>query len=362
MKPLQGKQKQASSRKWTTGTDVAKLAGVSKSAVSRAFTGGIVSTDARERIMKAAAELKYRPNHSARTLTTNRSHLIAVAITYLDNQFYPLVVQQLSEKLANKGYRIMLFMTHGEQNMDPLLDEILSYRVDGVILASSSHSAQVAKECKESHIPTIMFNNVDTSEVINGISTDNIHGGKTLASYLIAAGHQKFGIVSGIETSSTSIERCAGFSEALRVAGFPAPKVESGEFMFDNAILATRKLLGRNERPDAIFCINDHMALAALQVARNEFGLTPGQDISIVGFDNVSIGDWPAFNLTSFAQPVDQMIDKTIDFMLAAIETGSEQSTFERVKGQLIIRSSARRAPGIIKDDQGREIWLLPED
>ncbi|MFO1468438.1 MAG: LacI family DNA-binding transcriptional regulator [Steroidobacteraceae bacterium] len=126
-----------------TGSDVARLARVSKSAVSRAFTGGVVSDEARRRILAAARQLKYRPNLTARSLTTSQSKLIGVAITHLDNQFYPEVIEKLSDRLASAGFRIVLFITHAEANLDPVLDELLGYRLDGVVLASTSMASRL---------------------------------------------------------------------------------------------------------------------------------------------------------------------------------------------------------------------------
>jgi len=309
--------------------------------------------------MDAATQLKYRPNHSARSLTTSHSNLIAVAITDLDNQFYPQLVQQLSDKLATYGYRVMLFLTYGEENLDPVLEEILSYRVDGVILASSSHAIPVAKECKEAHIPVLMLNNIDTEHSVSSITTNNEHGATSIAAYLMAAGHQSFGLISGSPNSSTGVIRSRVFREAILAAGYSAPLEEAGNYRFDEAMMAARKLLSHSQPPDAIFCANDHMALATLQIARDEFGLIPGKDVSIVGFDDVSISQWPAFDLTTFAQPLDKMVDLTVDHLLRAILQGDENVYSTELKGQLIVRGSTRRAPGIQTGSDGQETWSI---
>ena len=101
-----------------TGSDVAREAGVSKSAVSRAFTGGVVSAEARERILKAARKLRYRPSLTARSLTTSQSKLIGVAVTHLDNQFYPEIIERLSLRLGAAGFRIVLFVTRGDADLE----------------------------------------------------------------------------------------------------------------------------------------------------------------------------------------------------------------------------------------------------
>ena len=133
---------------------MARRAGVSKSAVSRVFTGGSVSDETRTRVLKAASELRYRPSHSARSLKTNRSHLIGLAVTHLNNQFYPEVIETFSERLAREGCRLVLFITRGEAGLEPMIEELLGFGLDGVILASSSHSTEVAAECKHAAMPS----------------------------------------------------------------------------------------------------------------------------------------------------------------------------------------------------------------
>ncbi|MDE2339845.1 MAG: LacI family DNA-binding transcriptional regulator, partial [Alphaproteobacteria bacterium] len=222
-----------------TGSDVARLAGVSKSAVSRAYTGGVVSEDAKIKIQEAAAALKYRPSHTARSLTTSRTRLIGVAVTYLDNQFYPEVVQTLADRLAALNYRIVLFITHGDENLDPVLDEILSYGVDGVVFASTSRSARIAVECKDAGVPVVMFNNIDPDVPVKCITATNDIGARAAAAFLVAGEHQRFGIISGLADSSTSIERCRAFSAEICAAGFTPPRQVEGYYTFDGAVQAT---------------------------------------------------------------------------------------------------------------------------
>lgn len=339
-----------------TGSDVARLAGVSKSAVSRAFTGGVVSDDSREKIMQAARQLKYRPNMAARSLATSETKLIGLAITHLDNQFYPEVVQRLHERLRRSGYRLVLFITQGEADLDPVLDELLGLRLDGVILASSSMAARVATECRDAGVPVVMLNNIDLNGQTTGISADNEAGSAAIARFLIAAGHRRIGLVSGLSESSTSIERSNAFTQTLQSEARLHPIIECGEYSFSGAVRATRALLSRQDAPDAIFCINDHMAIAALQTAR-ELGMEPGRNISIIGFDNVAISAWPAFSLTTYAQPIEAMIETTVTQLLGQIQGRASQSLTLRLPGHLVVRASARWPKGVQVTGNGEGIW-----
>jgi DNA-binding LacI/PurR family transcriptional regulator len=165
--------------------DVARMAGVSRSAVSRTFTDGAsVSEPTRRKVLDAARKLRYRPNLFARSLKTRRSYILGLAISALDNQYYPDIVQRFSEEFAKSGYRLLLFVTHGGTGHDPLLDELLKYRLDGLILASSSVSSKLAEECLRAGVPVVMFNNVDPDSNVSSVECTNELAARTVADFL----------------------------------------------------------------------------------------------------------------------------------------------------------------------------------
>ena len=342
-----------------TASDVAKLAKVSQSAVSRTFTpGASVSDTTRARVLAAAVQLNYTPNHLARSLSTQHSKIVGVALTYLDNQFYPQVLQCLSDELGKAGYRVLLFITHGRSEADPALEELLRYRVDALILASTSLSSRLAAECARVGVPVVMFNTIGADSTTPGISGSNELGGRTIASYLVAGGHQRFAFLAGAGESSTTREREHGFVNRLAELGHARLFREKGYYTFEGALAATRCLLKRAKRPDAIFCANDHMAMAALQVARIEFGLEPGRDVSIVGFDDVDIARWPGFSLTTYSQPVTAMVAETIRILRQLLAGRAPTSLRTQVPGRLIVRGSARQpTSGIRRDEAGIAFW-----
>ena len=323
-----------------TVVDVARRAGVSKSAVSRAFTGGSVSDDARERILSAARELRYRPSQAARSLKTNRSRLIGLAVTHLDNQFYPEVIERISDTIASRGSRLVLFITRGEAGLEPMIEELLGFSLDGVILASGSLAGKVARECQNAAMPVIMFNNVDRHGVVPGVSADNVLGGRTVAEHFIERGHRRAAVISGVTDSSTSRERTMAFCGGFTQAGITAPTVVCGEYSAAVAASAMRALLDAQDRPTCVFCVNDHMALAAIE-ACVERGAVPGRDIAIAGFDNVSIAGWPSFALTSYAQPLPEMVDACVARLLAEVEGAAADTATLRIPGELIVRRSS---------------------
>jgi DNA-binding LacI/PurR family transcriptional regulator len=346
-------------QKAVTAGDVAKLAGVSVSAVSRTFTAGAsVSEVTRTKVIDAARVLKFRPSQTVQTAYLRGSYIIGFAVAELDDIFYASVAQMLSERLAKTGHRLLLFITHGNTQLDPIHSELLRFRVDALILASTDPSFPLADACRDFRIPVIMFNSANANSETTSVAGANFVGGRQIAAFLIAGGHRRLAFLAGIENSSMNIEREAGFNSFLLSHDLPRPLRAQGHYTFEGAAQATRKLLGAKERPDAIFCVNDFTALACMQVARSEFGLEPGKNISIVGFDDTNISRWPAFDLTTYSQPLERMADRAIEMLHSMLKGTQFKSVHEVVPGELIVRSSARApAQGIETRKDGVRVW-----
>lgn len=306
-----------------TAQDVAKLAKVSQSAVSRAFTpGASVSEDTRDRIMVAAKTLGYRPNAMARSLITRRSRIIALVMGYLENQFYPLVIERLSQNLQKQGYHLLMFITDGEPT-DGLLNEILQYQADAIIMASAMLSPDLARECADSGVPVVLFNRVpDTSAFArhstSSVTSDNYAGGRMVAQMLLERGHRRLAFLAGLEKSSTNHDRERGFNDALEAAGAAVFRREVGHYNFEGARQAALDMFtgtGAGQRPDAVFVANDHMAIAVMDVLRLDLGLRVPQDVSVVGFDDVPQASWGSYRLTTVVQDIDRMVQATVELV-----------------------------------------------
>jgi DNA-binding LacI/PurR family transcriptional regulator len=346
-----------------TAIDVARLAGVSQSAVSRAFTpGASISAEMRGRIQDAARSLGYRPNAIARSLITRRSRIIGVAVAYLQNHFYPEVMEALSRGLQARGYHLLLFTSDAGRDADPQLQEVLAWRVDGLILASTTLSSALAEQCHAAGIPVLLFNRTSGAAEISSVTGENRRGGRLIAEFLVAGGHKRLAFLAGIENSSTSRDREAGFAGWLAENGHPPPLREVGLYDFDSACAAARRLLARPDRPDAIFCGNDHMATAVAEVARHEFGLRIPRDLSLVGFDDTALARWPSFSLTSFSQPLQPMVDAAVALICALIEQPETPPRHEVVRGELVVRGSARLPPEGCVAMGDRLVWRPPAE
>ena len=315
-----------------TLSDVAMLAGVSQSAVSRTFTpGASVAPATRERVLQAAAQLGYRPNAIARTLTTRRSRIIGVVVSYLQNQFYPVVIEKLSQALQRHGYHVLLFVSDGHETgatVDDKLMDVMQYQVDALVLASVTLSSAIAQGCRAAGVPVVLFNRTAPIDGVHCVSSDNYAGGRLAAQTLLESGCQRIAYIAGLEDASTQLEREQGFSQQMQEAGIEIFARAQGRYSYEAACEAARELCSKDLRPDGIFAANDHMAMAVMDTLRSELGLKVPQDVAVVGFDNVPQSAWPAYGLTTIEQDAEGMVNATVNVLLQAIESASKNELF----------------------------------
>jgi DNA-binding LacI/PurR family transcriptional regulator len=327
-----------------TSIDVARRAGVSQSAVSRVFTpGASASKETVEKVRRAAAELGYRPNVLARSLITGRSRIIGLVVAYLENYFYPEAIERLSVALQEKGYHVLIFMaapTVG--NVDRVMQEILDYQVDGIVLASVSMSSPLASECQAFGIPVVLFNRDQDDPRLNSVTTDNRAGGRAVAELLTRLGNRRIAYVAGWEAASTQRDREQGFRDGLAAAGQELYARGVGNFEFPLSQDAARRMFDRPDPPDAVFVCNDHMAFAVMDVLRFELGLRIPDDVSVAGFDDVPPARWPAYNLTTIRQNVDDMVAETVATLMHSIKEGEGAARRITLDGALVLRGSTR--------------------
>ncbi|MGI9394992.1 MAG: LacI family DNA-binding transcriptional regulator [Boseongicola sp.] len=331
-----------------TSLDVARRAGVSQSAVSRVFTpGASASAATAAKVKKAANELGYRPNALARAMITGKSRIIGLLVAYLDNQFYPLALERLSASLQARGYHILVFMAKNSRDgIDEIVRELLDYRVDGIIAASVAMTSDLAERCAQAGIPIVLFNRGQDGSGLSTVTSANIDGGRRVADFLARGGHTRIAHIAGWSESSTGRDRQRGLVEGLSAHGLAPIEIIDGMYDRDVAAKATLKLMARSDPPDAIFVGNDHMALAVMDTLRHELGLNVPDDVSVVGYDDVPLAAWSAYDLTTVRQPLNRMVDATVDTLLAEIETKDRPGQKTEIDGPLIVRTSARIPDG----------------
>jgi len=330
--------------KKVTSLEVAKLAGVSQSAVSRVFTpGASVSNKTNQKVRSAALELGYRPNILARSLITGKSRIIGLVVSHLDNYFYPEALELLSNALQKKGYHVLVFMASKTSgNIDDVVDEILDYQVDAIILASIAMSSNLTNRCVAAGVPVMLFNRGQDDDRFSTVTSDNFLGGQKVARFLIAGGHKRIGYIAGWEGASTQHDREAGFIEELKQHGSSLYAREVGNFNQDEARQAARKMFSKKEIPDAVFVASDDMAFAVMDVIRFELGLKIPEQVSVVGYDDVPVSSWPAYDLTTVRQPANRMVAETVSIILECIENPETKPLRIEIDGPLILRGSAK--------------------
>jgi DNA-binding LacI/PurR family transcriptional regulator len=330
-----------------TSYDVALLAGVSQSAVSRCFKpGASVSRDTYARVMKAAESLDYIPNAAARSLITRRSNMVAVLISNVANLYYPEALSELSQQLNRRGKRVLLFTMQQESDFEDVLADVWQYQVDGVVAAAGLGPDQVAEFARR-RLPVVVFNRKQDEHSVSSVVCDQYEGGRMLASRLAAAGHRHFGIIAGPVDSSVGRERLRGATECLRELGLPEPCIVTGHFDYASGARGLHELISRlGKVPDALICCNDIMAIGALDCARHELGIDVPGRMSVAGFDAVEPSNWASYKLTTLRQPIQKMALAAADLLSTLIESEGEAPPESRAfLPQFIEGQTARLLP-----------------
>jgi len=331
-----------------TSLQVAERAGVSRSAVSRVFTpGASASAQTVAKVQEAARVLGYRPNRAAQTMITGKSRMIGLVVAYLDNQFYPQALEHLSNALQAKGYQILVFTSSNAQDkLDGVIRNLLDYQVDGIITASVDMSSDLTERCRMAGIPVVMFNRDQNGADVSAVTSDNVSGARKVADFLVGCGHHNIAHISGWGGSSTGRDRAQGFTEGLAARGLTPLAVIDGMYNRDTAAQAARDLMARPVPPDAIFVGNDHMAFAVMDTLRFDLGLRIPQDVAIVGYDDVPLAAWPSYNLTTVRQPLNRMVETTVDLLIAQIDEGEMIPSRVAFDGPLTLRATTHQPKG----------------
>ena len=326
-----------------TSYDVARIAGVSQSAVSRCFQpGASASAKMRAKVMRVALELGYTPNAIARSLITRRSNLIAVLISNLTSLYYPEVLSELSAQAIVHGERILLFALPSERNLDETLEQVLQHQVDGVI-AAVRLSAQQLEAIERRGIPVVFFNRYLRDRPVNAVYCDQVDGARLLVTRLYQAGHRRFGIIAGPKDSVVGEERLRATLEKLHEFGVRDIPVVRGGYDYESGLKGLHELtkLGRRP-PQAVVCANDVMAIGCMDAARFELNLSVPEKLSVVGFDGVGPSTWSSYRLTTIRQPVRLMAEAALTLLMDRVENPSLPPEKRVLAGQIVEGTSAR--------------------
>ncbi|NMP23841.1 LacI family DNA-binding transcriptional regulator [Sulfobacillus harzensis] len=325
-----------------TSRDVAKLACVSQSTVSRVVSGkGNVSEETRRRVLEAAESLGYYVNEAARRMRTRRSRSIGIVLPSLYNPFYAESAHALYARAKQAGRIPLIQLTLNDpRSNQTIVKDLLGHRVEGLLMAStSSHDAYMRAYCADPVVPYVMYNRRLADGAGNWVVVDNKLGAVEVTNYLLARGHRDILFISGDTTYSTALDRLAGYREAMAEANL-APSIVHGNFDYGQTYQVMQRVLDNPEkRPSAIFAANDQMAFAVLD-SLTHYGIHPKTDIAVVGFDDISWSSLRGIDLTTMSQRQDLMIQTALDGLLGLID-GSVSTVRQIIKPELVIRGTA---------------------
>lgn len=337
----------ASDRNFASSTDVARLAGVSQSQVSRTFrTGGSVSEKTRAKVLAAAAALHYRPSVIPRIMLTQRSGLVAIAVGGMANPFNAAALDGLTARLQADGWQALLVHVDSGHSLDGAIPKLAGYRVDAVISALAVLSREAADALARNRIPVISFNTAEVNAWVTSVSSDNAAAGRSVAELFLARGARRAGFIAGPPDSPAGVARWAGFHDRLRGAGRPAPAVlAGGDFTYEAGRRAVLQAHRAGGLPEALFAANDLIALGAIDGLRQDLGLGVPGDVMVAGFDDIPPSAWQGYDLTTVAQDVPAMVEAALAILGAATAAPArDHAARVVVPTRLVERGSTRRA------------------
>ena len=301
--------------------DVAERAGVSRSAVSRTFTeGASVSEKTRRKVEKAAQELGYSPNALASSLTTGRTKLIGLISNNFHNPIFLEVFDLFTRGLQDRGLRPLLVNLSHETDPENSVRLLRQYSVDGVIVASSTLAPGFAKAFRDAGVPVVhSFGRFASAPDVHVVGIDNVECGRIAARTLIDRGYDRIAFLGGPESATSTQDRLAGFSEVMQAS----PQIEcsysfASAYSFDAGRAEMTRLL-KSELAQAYFCGDDVLSIGALSAVQSAGLGVPG-DIGIIGLNDMEMARWENIDLTTIHQPIRQIIDSSIELVVAMLD------------------------------------------
>jgi DNA-binding LacI/PurR family transcriptional regulator len=322
--------------------DIARLASVSHSTVSRALRGSeLVNVDTAGRIRQLAEESGYRPSAAARSLVTSRTATIGVVVTSIADPFAAEVVLGIEDAANEHDHSVLLANSNAQPDRElKVVRAFEERRVDGIIVTSSRVGAIYAESLTRTQVPIVLLNNQHPSEFMHSVLIDNLAASAEATQHLIGLGHSRVAYIGDRFGCQSDTERFGGYRSALDHAYLPfQPEyVVHGDGKPDGGMAAMGALLALSNPPTAVFCYNDMTALGAMR-AIAERGLRIPEDLSVTGFDDLFVAQYSSPPLTTVRQPMRFMGRLALETLMKLLEGASTQPTV-KVPGELIVRGS----------------------
>ena len=324
--------------------DVAREAGVSIATVSRVLTGSrSVRKASADAVLEAAAKLGYRPNHLGRALRRQSTQAIGMIVPRVDNPFFPSVVQAAERYLRSRGYALLLSTSDDDpviegQRVDMLLDR----HVDGLLISPChvAHSAAAIEEAT-GHVPIVQLDRGTNHYDGDFVAVDDSNGIWQLVTHVRETGRSDLAYIGGDISSWSGARRFNAFTDAAPAVS--DDRILLGEFSEQWGYRGARRILSRDDPPDAIICGNDLIAIGVLTAA-GELGVRIPEDLAVTGYDDIDLARICRPALTTMRQPVPELTRQAIDLLLARLEEPDRPATQAFLQTKLIVRASTAQA------------------
>ncbi len=304
-----------------TSMDVARLANVSRSAVSRTFTpGASVSKETRKKVHEAAQKLGYRVNLLARSLNKKRSDLVGMIVSGLSTPYRSEQVEALAKTLFQEGFRPVLFTVNDGTDTGLLLSILLTYQVSGVIITSEAPPVEICEECARIQVPLVLVHRADELPFVDRVNGDNAKGGRLAAQTLIEAGRTRLVAVRHETISSSEAARIEAFVAHAKQAGLSVQVITVTRNEYEAGQQAAAEIAAMVGPDLGVFCPTDMMALGLLDRARNKMGIRVPDQMALIGYDDIAQAGWDFAELTTIRQPADAFARTTVDVLKERIE------------------------------------------
>lgn len=325
--------------------DVAKKANVSLMTVSRVFNKkGNISRATEAKVLKAIKELDYRPSITARSLAGKKSDFIAIIVPDISNPFFSEMVKGAEDFARESGYNIFLGDTEGEVKLEKeYIDAAINRMADGIILVAPRLEDSLICKINDSTPLVLVDRSINKNDVLQ-VYIDNLKGAMSAVEYLISLNHKHIAFLSGPRDVLDSLRREKGYIMALKKHNIPInPKLMlTGDFKFECGRYAFEKFYSNYPKPTAIFASNDIMAFGLIRRAR-EMNLKVPKDVSIVGFDDISLSSLVNPPLTTVRHPILKMGIKAVELLINKLGNQLDNKTNFNLENTLIIRESTRK-------------------
>jgi LacI family transcriptional regulator len=325
--------------------DVAKLAGVSRSTVSRVLNNDAeVSSETRERVISIVRELNYQPSAAARGLAAGRTRVLGLVIpmavsAFFADPFFPLLIQGVSSTANAQDHSVMLWIAEPEFERRTVRQVLNNGLIDGVLMASQGVDDPVVDALVNGGLPVVLIGRHPSLDDVTYVDVDNEKGAHAAVSHLLQLGRQKIATITGPKNMIAGLDRFNGFSAALRARGLACDPnlVVEGDFTERGGYAAIQRILDKDF--DALFAASDAMAIGALRALR-ETGRRVPQDVSVVGFDDIPSASHTEPPLTTVRQPVQRMGGVAAETLIDLIEHPDSPTRRVVLPTELILRSS----------------------